>query len=96
MSYDVLVNGECINHTYNGSEACEVILGFRPGKFDGMKADEVADLCLIVYSALKDNPERYEEYMPANKWGTIESWKNFMLQIIKACDYNPNDIVRVA
>lgn len=96
MSYDIYIDKDWVNHTYNGCEAVENIIGFTPKKFNGMKADEVADLCLVVYASLKNNPDKYKKYMSNNGWGTIDSWKHFMLDIIDICNNHPNAIVKVS
>jgi len=95
MSYDVVIGKNWVNHTYNGCEACKVIIGITPKDFDGLQASVVKLYALYVYNELKRNHKKYECYMPNNGWGTIKTWINFMHKIVQYCEEEPDEIVSV-
>lgn len=95
MSYDIHIGEDLINHTYNGCELCEEIIGFTPTGFDGMYAHDVEPLASKIYKELSEKGSKYEHYMPDNKWGTLETWQEFMQEIIESCKKYPDEIVKV-
>ena len=97
MSYDVVIGSTWINHTYNGSEVCRAIIGMTPQDFDGMFSAVVYKLAEEVRDTLLNNKEKYTSaFLKYNNWGTIDSWINFMNNIMLACKEYPNVIVTVS
>jgi hypothetical protein len=45
---------------------------------------------------LKENPDHFKAFNPANEWGTYEGLVTFIEQYLKACETHPDATVRVS
>lgn len=97
MSYDIHIGNEWINHTYNGCEVCAEIINMTPSGFDGKPACIVYKLAKEVHDTLKNNKKKYApRFKEYDNWGTVNSWIEFMADIMQACKINQTAIVEVS
>ena len=87
MSYDIKIGNDSHNHTYNGSDVIKEIINMTPQDFDGKPACIVHELAKIVYDELSAHRDSYsQKFTKYNNWGTVDSWINFMQEIMESCE----------
>lgn len=97
MSYDITIGNVWINHTYNGSEVCKEIIGMTPQDFNDKPACIVYELAKMVYDELSKNRLKYiQRFLKYNNFGTVDSWIDFMHEIMIACKNNQLAFVYVS
>lgn len=85
------------NHTSNTggmiSEAC----GGKPFReWDGLKAQEVAALCVRAIRELDSLPDYYGRHEPKNGWGSLGTTVKFLAEIRDQCVLAPTATFRVS
>jgi hypothetical protein len=85
------------NHTYNTAKMIKEASGSDKfmSDWDGMRASEVAALCVRAIRALDDLPTYYRSMEPDNKWGSLETTRRFLATIRDECVLAPTATFRV-
>lgn len=82
------------NHTSNTAgmwrhAGCDI------AEFDGKLASELGASLKVAIDAMRANPGLYKPMEPDNGWGTYESTLKFMINVLLACESNPDAEVHV-
>lgn len=103
MSYDVSLmadtGGEPVtvwsyNHTSN-TRAMWIAAGCDIAAFDGCSAAALSTAAYEALTLIALRPDAYRHMEPDNKWGTVESTKDFLRAIAEAGKKYPRTTVRV-
>lgn len=94
--YETLWEG---NITHNlGRMASELGIYTHLWRPEELDITEAKSLIYPLKKALKDmnnEPQKYVELEPENKWGTFAGFRCFVSEYLKACKDNPTAIVEV-
>jgi hypothetical protein len=69
---------------------------WRPAEAGVHAADDVRDKLRAALVLLKREPERFRKLEPANGWGTVEGFIDFVDEYLRACEENPDAEVTVS
>lgn len=85
------------NHTSNtGAMIAEACGGKWLRDWSGLRALEVAALCVLVIRELDAMPDYYRRHEPGNGWGTVKSTRAFLAEIRDECVLAPSATFRVS
>lgn len=84
------------NHTSNTGGMIADAGGKPFREWDGLRAQQVAALCVLIIRELDLMPDYYRRHEPSNKWGTLESTREFLAKIRDECVLAPTTIFRVS
>lgn len=85
-----------INHTSNTGAMIAEACGRGVADWNGLRASVVAALCVRAIRELDQMPAYYRRHEPENKWGTLESTREFLSTIRDECVLAPAATVRVS
>ena len=108
MSYDVsfkvklegtnqwiYVGDSWINHTSNTSAMIKEVCGSYPSDWNGKRCADMYPVLMQGASLLNLYPQRCRQFEPDNGWGTVESTKDFLMQIADNCYKFPTAVIEV-
>lgn len=101
MSYDVKVGDLEFNHTYN---LAPMFGDFMPGGVNAFHGKTGKEVDLIIQKGMKkahtaflrDVRDFEKKYNPSNGWGDVNSGMTFLINVLKACQMYPEEIVEVS
>lgn len=109
MSYDVSfraklegvdqwvpVGEDYINHTSNTAAMIKEVCGSYPSEWNGKRCSELLPALTAAVKELQFNAERYRQFEPSNKWGSVESTLKFLDRIRVCCEAFPTAIIDVS
>ena len=68
---------------------------WRPDEIGIMKASELIECLRAGLQALRNDPERFKRFNPANGWGTYEGLVQFVENYLATCEQYPDATVSV-
>lgn len=71
--------------TYNLSGMFNEILGYSLRRWNGRKAEDVVEAAIFGLDTLNYDPTKYRRYEAVNGWGTVETMREFLSEIIDLC-----------
>lgn len=107
MSYDIYVEAEVggedrwqidsFNYTTNCSPMWKKAMPETDGLagLDGKKCDEVVEILEEGITAMRKNPEIYQELNPKNGWGDFEGQLDMLERLVETCRAAPLAYVRI-
>lgn len=108
MSYDIALTGDRDpdaedeieqlywgNYTSNIYPMWERAVGGSMRDLDGLLASEAEPILSKVIDRILMHREAYVALEPENKWGTVETFVPFLLEVRNACLTYPKALVRV-
>ena len=72
------------------------VLGACWGDFDGRPAREAGLFARDIANELRCDPGRYSVLNPRNGWGDIESLLEFLDDVARHCEQNPDAVFRAS
>lgn len=100
MSYDISLtdaNGEVYwrNHTSNTSRMWRTA-GVDLHDLHGRTGRDLAEAVSPALAVIVADPDQFEQYVPDNKWGTVETTVSFLSDLVRAGREHPDAIVTVS
>lgn len=86
---------DCGNYTYNVSDMYVKAMGKSLSDLHGKKAKDVIPLLKTGVKAMLTDPIEMKKLSPENGWGDYDGALEYLQGILKACEENPECIVRV-
>ena len=91
----VYVGDNWINHTSNTAAMIKEVCGSYPSEWNGKRCSDMYSILMQGTSLLNLQPSKYRQFEPDNKWGTVESTIEFLMNIADNCDKYPTAIIEV-
>ncbi len=91
----VYVGADWINHTSNTATMIKEVCGSYPSEWNGKKCVDMYPVLMQGISLLNLHPQRYRQFEPDNKWGSVESTMDFLQKIADTCDKYPTAVLEV-
>ena len=92
----VYVGDDWINHTSNTAAMIKEVCGSYPSAWNGKRCSDMYPVLMQGASLLNLNREKYRQFEPSNKWGTVETTIDFLMKISDNCDKYPTAIIEVS
>ena len=84
-----------VNITYNVARML-MRAGIHPKVLDGMSVTEALLIVKNGYAVMHDNPSYFDQFVPQNGWGTVETTLTAISELLNALEHgsHPDDKVR--
>lgn len=92
----VYVGADWINHTSNTAAMIKEVCGSYPSEWDGKKCADMYPVLVQGIETLRQNPQRFRQFEPDNKWGTVETTIEFLMKIADNCRDYPTAVIEVS
>jgi hypothetical protein len=69
---------------------------WRPEEVGATTAGQLIEPLRAGLALMKSDPPRFEKHNPANGWGSYEHFVPWVEKYLRACEENPNAIIRVS
>lgn len=92
----VYVGADWINFTSNTAAMIKEACGSYPSEWDGKKCADMYPVLAQGIETLRQSPQRFRQFEPDNKWGTVESTIEFLIKIADNCRDYPTAVIEVS
>lgn len=91
----VPVGDDWINFTSNTSAMIKEVCGSYPSEWNGKRCADLYPVLMQGASLLIQHPQRYRQFEPENRWGTVGTTAEFLMKIADNCDKFPTAVIEV-
>lgn len=91
----VCVGDPFINFTSNTANMIKEVCGSYPSQWNGKKCSDMYPILMQGASLLNNDPQKYKQFEAKNGWGTVNSTRDFLMDVADNCQKYPTAILEV-